>query len=212
MSDVLDILTLNEGKDELGIPTATTTYDTVLASWITAISRRLDDVCGPVVVRTIASELYSGGVCTLQLKSRPVSSITSVTEYTYTTAQALTAETNTIKTAFNYLLDYDRTGILRRRTAGADMIFAVGRRNIEVTYVAGRAASTAAVDARFKQAARICLKHLWRAENSAGTVTYGATSGLEAFEPSVPTFAIPRAALELVADELIGAGSEIPVA
>jgi hypothetical protein len=168
-------------------------------------------VCGPIVNRTLTAELYNGGCSKIFLRYRPVSSVTSVTEYNNTTAQVLAAETNTTKTANDYLLDNSSTGVIIRRTSGCDTWFASGRRNVSVTYVAGRAATTAAVDARFKQAARICLKHLWRNENSAGTVTFGATSGIEEYIPTIPAWAIPRAALELIAADLIGRGSEVPV-
>lgn len=207
--DLLDIISTSDAKQELNITAAT--YDGQLETLVTAISRRLDSVCGPVVNRTVTDELHNGGRSTIWLKHRPVSSVTTVTEYTGTTSQLLTAETNAAKTATNYLLDDSRTGRLYRRTSGCDACFPSGRRNVTVTYVAGRAVNTAAVDQRFKEAARICLKHLWRAENTIGTATFGPASPLESYIPGVPTFAIPRAALEVVADELIGRGSEVPV-
>lgn len=208
-ADLLDVLSIADARDEVGIGVGVATYDAKLEPLVTAISRRLDSVCGPIVNRTLTDELYTGGRSSIWLKNRPVSSVTTVTEYTGTTAQILTAETNAAKTANNYLLDDTRTGRLLRRMSGCDTCFPTGRRNVAVTYVAGRAATTSVVDRRFAEAARICLKHLWRAENSVGTVTFGPANPLEPFIPGVPTFAIPRAALELIADDLIGRGSEV---
>lgn len=210
MADTLDVLSLADARNEVGITAGVTTWDAKLEPLITAISRRLDDVCGPIVNRTVTAELHNGGTSRIRLLYRPVSSITSVTEYRYTTSQALAAETLTTKSSNDYLLDDARVGRLFRRTGGSDSTFPCGRRNISVTYVAGRAADTAAVDNRFKEAARVCIKHLWRAENTTGSATYGAV-GVEEFVPGLPAWAIPRAALELVRNELLGRGSEVLV-
>lgn len=206
-ADPLDVLTLAEAKAEVGI-TAGSTYDTQLEQLITAISRRLDDVCGPIITRTVTDELHNGGGNWIRVKYRPIATVTSITEYRYTTAQALAAETLTTKSSNDYLLDDARVGRLFRRTGGSDSTFPCGRRNVALTYTAGRGATA---DQRFKEAARICLKHLWRAENTTGSATFGPADPLEPFVPGVPTFAIPRAALELIADELLGRGTEILV-
>ena len=52
MADTLDVLTLAEGRVAVGMDGADPSEDTELAQAITAISRRLDDRCGPIVVRT----------------------------------------------------------------------------------------------------------------------------------------------------------------
>lgn len=176
MADTLDVITLTEAKTATGI--TTTTWDTPLAQAVTAISRQLDTLCGPIVNRTITNETHSGGHWTIQLRHRPVASITTVTEYDGTNARTLTAETNAAKPTDAYLHDGTlgtlRSGLLRRRSNDTDEWFEPGRRNIEVTYVAGRAANTAAVSARFKQAAVMMLRNIWTAEMASGTDTFGA--------------------------------------
>jgi hypothetical protein len=208
MGDTLDVLTLPEAKAELSI--TATTYDAQLEQMVTAISRRLDDLAGPVVIRTVTAESVNGGNDSILLRYRPVVAVTSITEYSGLTATVLTAETTVANGFDSYLLDA-RAGVIYRRTSSYDYRYPRGRFNVVVTYTAGRAATTASVDARFKQAARICLKHLWRAEQTTGSQTYGGLDPMEPFIPGVPTFAIPRAALEILGSELIGEGSEVRI-
>lgn len=192
-----DILSSAEAKLALNIAASDTSQDTELASYITAVTGMLDSLVGPVVARTVTSESHDGGTATVFLARRPVSSVTAVSEFSYTTEQALAAESNSTKTANDYLLEAAR-GVLRRRSGGGDARFASGRRNVLVTYSAGRYASTGAVEAKFKQAAAVALTNLWRREQGSGTETFGA------FEPSapVPGFGLPNAVLDLLMDEV----------
>lgn len=200
MADTLDILTLDEAKAAINIPTVTATFDTELASYITAVSRRLDELAGAIVIRTITGEVHSGGRPFITLNFRPVVSVTSISEYQYTTPTTLTAETNAVKPATGYTVDL-QWGDIYRRASGADSLFPAGMDNLVVTYVAGRAATTAAVDPKYKQAAAIFLSHMWRLEQGAGTQTFGS------FEGGLPPgfgFAVPNRALELLANDLAG--------
>jgi len=177
MADILDVLTLPEAKTALGLNSAATTYDTVLAQYVTAVSRQLDKLCGPVVVRTVTNEPHDGGGHTIRLRRVPVLTVTTVTEYNGTTATVITAETNAAKTSTNYLHDGTlgtiNSGTIIRRSSDGDETFESGRRNIEVTYEAGRAATTATVDARFKNAAAMMLRNVWTAEQATGSQTFG---------------------------------------
>lgn len=192
----LDIVSLNETKAALRLNDST--YDGLLTAWITAVSLRLDDLCRPIVVRTLTDELHDGGDRWIAPVYTPISSVTSLAEYdTAGTATTLTAEDYDTKPADAYLLD-GRT--IRRRASGADAYFASGRRNVRLTYVAGRYATTATVSEQFKRAALICLAHMWRAEQGTGNPTYGLEGGeLVSFGPG---WAIPRRAADLLGAEL----------
>lgn len=195
-ADLLDILTAEEAKRQVGIPDANTDQDDEIGIYITAISRRIDELCGPVVCRTVTGELHDGGCTHIRPKHVPVASFSSVAEYVYTAAYTLTAETNTAKTGYNYLWD-EVTQLLYRRSGGGDSWFPAGRHNIAITYVAGRAATTSAVDDKFRRAAGIILTHLWRVDRGGGTETFG--SGFSEY----PTgFAVPARAMELLGDDL----------
>lgn len=144
-----------------------------LSLLVSAVSQQLDQLCGPVVQRTVTSEAHDGGEATVRLRYRPLSSVTTVTEYDGTVATTVTAETNAAKAVANYVVDL-ATGTVRRRSNGWDSCFPSGRGNVVVTYVAGRSATTAAVDAKFKQAAAMMLLHLWISEAASGSETYGS--------------------------------------
>lgn len=165
----LDVLSSAEALAAVSLTAESTGRLTQLT---TAVSQQLDELVGPVVQRTVTAELHDGGSPVVWLDLRPVSSVTSVTEYTSTTSQALAAETNTTKTGYDFLLDDG--GCLRRRASNSDVCFPDGRRNISVTYVAGRSANTAAVDPKFKQAAAMMLRNVWVAEAASGSETIGA--------------------------------------
>ena len=193
-----DLLSLTETASYLGIAQKTKT-DTEIQTFITATSLRVDEICGPNVIRTVTNEAHDGGATVIKLDHAPVSTFTTVTEYSGTTATVLTAESNSSQPANSYLWD-TRTELLYRRANGGDWFFPAGRRNIVLTYQAGRVADTASVTSQFKEAALIIVAHLWRTERGAGTMTFGEDGGL------VPGFgfAIPRRAMELLADQVRG--------
>lgn len=192
MADTLDIITLAEGRAAVNLHASDTSQDTEVAAYITAVSRRLDQVVGPVVVRTITAETHDTSGRFVRLHHSPVSSVTTVTEYVGTTGTVLTAEAvGVATTANNYALDA-RYGIITRRSGGTDAHFSLGRSRLVVTYVAGRYATTAAVDPLFKSAASIFVAHLWRREQASEPMTaYQRSHGL----------AIPRVVKEMLTDE-----------
>lgn len=197
MADTLDLISSAEAKLALNIDSTDTSQDTELAAYVTAVSRMIDKAFGPVVVRTLTSESHDGGGSTIRLKHRPVSSVTAVSEFTYTTQQALAAESTSAKTANDYLLEAAQ-GVLRRRHNDSDASFAAGRQNVQVTYVAGRYSSTGSVDAKFKQAAAISVSNLWRREQGGGTETFGGVIPGQ----SIPGFGLPFVVMDLLSDEM----------
>lgn len=196
MADATDVLTVSEAKLAIGLDDSIVTFDPLLGRYITGVSRTLDDRFGPVVQRAFV-ETYDGGCHKIRLRKRPVKTVDSVAEYTSTTPQTLTVETNVAKTANDVLLE-DIEGVIRRRSNGGDAFFPTGRRNVAVTYTAGRYEATSTVDAKFKLAAGIMLRKLWGSQQAGGTQSFGA----EGEGTIVPTFAVPNAVLELLADEL----------
>lgn len=192
MADTLDVVTLAEAEADLGDQD-----DTLLAAYITSVSRLLDKVCGPIVQRTVTSEVHDGGMGTIRLDEWPVASVTTLTEYQGTTAVTLTAEAVTTSPGNGYIAELG-TGTIYRRSGKLDWTFYPGRANVVCTYVAGRYASTAAVDSRFKRAALITLRNLWQKEQGMGTVTFGPDG-----QPVVgATFALPNAAAAFIREDI----------
>ena len=193
-ADTLDLITLSESMDAIGRAGDTLSSDdtTRLEAFTTAVSRHLDWLCGPVVARTITSESHDGGGYLIALDYSPVSNVDALTVYANTTATSLTSESNTTKSASDFLLE-PSTGIVYRRGSNVDRQWEPGRRNVIVTYQAGRYATTATVDRRFKESAKIIVRHLFALEHG---------SGGELFAEGLPSgFAVPARALELVAQD-----------
>lgn len=213
MANAIDVVTLAEARDAVNLAAGDTSQDTELAVYVTAISVALEAVVGSIVQRTITGELHDGTPTSrryaraIEPRETPVASITSFTEYNNTTAQVLAQETNTTKTANDFLLDSDgrHSVYLRRRSNGGDAAYPVGRQNLTVTYVTGRFATTAVVDSLFKIGAALMLQNLWR--HQEGLITFATiTEPGPRVEGRPPGFAVPYAVLELLADEKITPG------
>jgi len=193
VADTLDVCTLEDVKAALGLQDGS--FDAELAGYVTAVSRMLDEKCGPIVQRTITAEEIDAKSGLASLKWYPVLSVTTVTEYSGTTATVLTQQTPGTAPASGYRVD-KATGMLTRYSGGTPCWFAPV---VVVTYVAGRYATTAAVDERFARAAVLTIVEQWRANKGMGTVTFGVAG--EAVMSSGTT-GIPRDAWVLIKSDL----------
>lgn len=195
-----DLLGTIEAAHALGLGTldiaAANPKGTLLASAITAVSERLAKAVGTIVYATVTAELHDGGGNIIYLDHQPIQGVTQVVEYDETTASTLTAETNATKTSTNYVVDLDN-GRLIRRDSNADARFPRGRSNVLVSYVAGRFAGTSSVGQRYKEAAEIMLKNVWRTYENAAT----SLGEFEVPQGSFPRFGIPNAVKHLLADQ-----------
>lgn len=202
MADDLDLLTLDEAKDALKIDLTDNRKDDVLPRYITAVSRFLDQRVGPTVAREV-TESHDGGDCEIKLRHRPVRSVTSVTEYRGGTATVVSASTAAAPVHGYMAEPYppDPTllnGVLLRTTGTTSTRWPAGHLNVAVVYEAGRYETTAAVDDRFKQAAAICLINMWRDQQQSA----GGFGEFDVPVAAFPTFALPKAVADLLADEL----------
>jgi hypothetical protein len=202
VADTYDVLTLVEAKASLKKHTSALD-ETTLASWVTAASRRLDTLVGPIVRRSVSEELSGEAETTLYLRYFPNTAISSVIEYSGAIGSELVEETRGALVD-GYLAEpysFDPTFLgneLHRRIGGVDASWASGRRNVVVTYIAGRYADTASVDPLFKRSCGLMLINAWRSlENT--TVEQG---DYDIPISSFPTFAVPRAVRELLKDQL----------
>lgn len=202
MADSLDVLTLAEAKVSLRIGLNDVSFDDRLAAAITNVSRQIDRFVGPVIKRTIATELHDGDDWTLWTRFMPVFSITTVTEYRGGIPTVLVADTPSSLVdgylAAPYRFDPSLlSGELIRRSGNRDKQWAPGRRNVDIAYVAGRVATVDLVDPRYKEAAQIVLRNLWRADaqSIAQVGEYAVPT------PNFPHFAIPNAVRELLGEE-----------
>lgn len=164
-ADPLDILTLEEAKQAINMSGYNDDRTLVLERHITAVSRCIDDACGPVVQRDIADEVIPGGHPTIMLMHSPVTSVTTVEEDQFGSVVTVAA------------LDFGETGDGYRASSSrwepgllsGELVreYQCWYPQVRVTYVAGRYDDTASVDQRFKDAAAAILRRLWKRE--AGT-------------------------------------------
>ena len=147
----------------LNIPQATTTSDAELASFIATIETLLEGLTGgPVVNRTITSERceFTGWYTQLQVKQRPLVSVTSITTVQSGTVIDISAG-----------LDINPAARTIRRKDGSP--FPTDSNAVLVTYVAGWGT---AVPAAVNTAARFILRYLWDSQRgAAGAPMLGGT-------------------------------------
>lgn len=196
-ADTLDVLTEEEAREAVGYRSQEQAGN--LAAAVTAVSRLLDDHFGAVVQRTVTAEIQPGWRSWVTLKVCPVTSFTSVDEADGATVTALTRQTfGADESSTTYRAEAWQTSSAPFsgticRTSG---VFA---RDVRVTYVAGRYATTAAADRRFKQAAAIALKNIWKAYQDSLAATGEFSTPFSSF----PTFGLPKACRELLRNEML---------
>jgi hypothetical protein len=179
------VLPLQDAKDALNIPQATTTFDAELAAYIATIRASLEKATGgPLVNRTITerAEMMSGQTV-IEVRQRPLVSVTSITS----------AGGGAIDISAGLDLDVN-AGTIRRKL-GLPFIgpFFAWLPAVTVVYVAGWGVS---VPATFNTFARIVVQHLWESQRGAASLPMGG-DGL--VTPPGFGFAIPNMAAELLA-------------
>lgn len=191
-----DLLSAEEARQALQRGVQDADKAALLTATVSAISERLAEAAGPIVCGTITGELHDGGGTAIWLAKYPVYSVTTVVEYDYTTAGTLTAETNASKPSSGYRVNLEN-GKVTRRSDNATASFPAGVDNVYVTYIAGRFTATSTVEEKFKEAARVVLKNVWRMwENSVATV-----DGFESPMAHIPSFLTPNVAKSLLGSD-----------
>lgn len=193
------IIGLDFARGGLQIPAGQTLNDEDLRDLVAAARGPMEDICGPILKRN-CDEWYDGGSYDIRLLWAPVVSVTAVVEClgsgsTRTlTEQPLDGGTFN---AYGYTIDKD-DGLLTRRTSGSATCFIGGRRNVHVTYVAGRAV----IPEHIRRATRRLISWLYRTELQGQRP---ANQGPEKVSYTPSGFAVPKAVIELC-----GADARIP--
>jgi hypothetical protein len=192
------IISLAQARSSLRIPAGQTVDDEDLRELIAAATVIMEDLCGPIVSRA-CDETHDGGYLTVRLLQAPAISVTSVKEsygagYTRTlTAQPLDGATFD---AFGYTVDLT-DGILTRRMSGIAGPFMNGRRNIHVTYTAGRSI----VRPNLIRATRRLVRFLWQQEMQ-GQRPNGQAPESMATSTTPSGYLVPNAIKAWCADDL----------
>lgn len=146
------LVSLSDVKAHLNI--TSTTNDDEIQGFIDAATEVIENITGPILAKAV-TEWHDGGSYTILLTGYPVTSVTSITEYT-PTAQVLAAEpTDTTDpfTDYGYVIDTAK-GEIARTSGGAPTTF-LGR--VKVVYTAGRST----IPANVRLAALKLVKHMW---------------------------------------------------
>jgi hypothetical protein len=187
------VLPLQDAKDALNIPQASTTSDSEIAAYIATIESSLRGMTGgPVVNRTITAERTEmmANQTVIPVRQRPLVSVTSITS----------ASGGAIDISAG--LDLDANAGLIRRKLGLPFYgpFFQWLPQVTVTYVAGWGT---AVPAAFGVAARIILQSLWETQHGpSARPSMGASD--EMVTPPGFGYAIPNQAAELLDGSLNG--------
>ncbi|MGH3942626.1 MAG: hypothetical protein ACRDTG_29185 [Pseudonocardiaceae bacterium] len=200
-----DLLTLAEARRAVNLPLEPSDQDIDLALFVTGLSGRVDALCGPVVRRAVNGERHDGGRKKVLLGVHHASSVTSVAEWVNTTETVLSEETDSTKPANGFLLHTVLPyGWVIRRTGNADSVFPAGRRNVVITYQAGRYADTDSVGNTFKLAASAALRRLWKREQSSWAHTPDFFADTENPRPQLAFYkTVDPMIHELLAHELL---------
>lgn len=193
----VDIVQLADVKAQLNITVGT--WDTQLASFITAASQMWVNRVGPVNTAAAQfNEWYDGGRDTIMLRQQPVSAVTSVIEvFSSQTSYALTYQSllpGGDNSAWGYTTDLSM-GTVVRRAAGVAVPFVSGVRNVNVQYAGGFASPPADI----QLAVRLLVKHMW--ETMRGNVKVPGQGGNE-WNPAMG-FAWPARVKEIAAGYMI---------
>lgn len=179
----------------------------VLGSWITAISARLDQLCGPIVQRTITDELHDGGFPDIRLNG-PVTSISSIVEDQPGGLVTVTHRTFGTAPADGYVLERWQTdtapysGYVTRWSYRTPALWQPGDSTVKATYVAGRFATTAAVTPLFTRAAVLMLKHVWQSHQ----LSVAKVGAYDVPAAAYPLEMVPKAVTTMLADEMVTRG------
>ena len=195
----IDVLTLIEFKTGLDITQTDITADTKAKGWITAISRLLDERCGPIRQRTITAERHRNPGRQFTVARSPVAAVTALTSYSGGAGTAYTNVGVGVGTGYTLEPRTAGTGTYSGLICSGDG--AAFGEWVDVTYTAGRYADTDTVDPRFKQAAVLIAKNLFRSES----VSVGSVDGFDVPFPTFPAaFAVPNAVRDLLGDDWNG--------
>lgn len=185
----LGIVSLDEVKQHLNIPSTDTSMDEELRQFMDAASDLAESYVGQVLGRrTFTSELYDGGADCIRIRNPKAISITSV------------YENGALVQPSGYALDYTGQRLYR---VGSSTLYATnsygywtaGFNNVSVTYVAGYVNPPMAA----KQGVLEIIRHLWQTQRGTMSVLGRTLAGDELTPATTGAgYSLPRRAMELL--------------
>lgn len=162
-----------QAKVHLNIPTATTSFDTEVTTFVDVASALVEGYADRVFSLNTSSQLFNGGTDTFILRQSPVTTVTAV----------VTDGTTLDSSAYDVDI---ANGIVRTVTAQA-----TGTANVSVSYTAG----SATIPALAQHATLETVRHLWQTQRGS----MGARNPLNGDDYVAGMgFSLPRRVMELL--------------
>lgn len=162
-----------QAKVHLNIPTATTSFDTEVTTFVDVASALVEGYADRVFSLNTSSQLFNGGTDTFILRQSPVTAVTAV----------VTDGTTLDSSAYDVDI---ANGIVRTVTAQA-----TGTANVSVSYTAG----SATIPALAQHATLETVRHLWQTQRGS----MGARNPLNGDDYVAGMgFSLPRRVMELL--------------
>lgn len=191
------LIGLEEARLGIGAQSSTA-RDNDLRTLIASVTPIMEDICGPIL-SAAKDEWYDGGARTVRLNYAPIISVQTVSESYGNFVRTLTDQPldGSSFDAYGYTVDLV-DGLLHRRASGRTGIFQPGRRNVRVSYTAGRSV----IPDNILYATRRLVRFLWQQEQQGlGRPEFGTADAT----PMVTTpsgFLVPRVVVEACASEV----------
>lgn len=191
------LISVDDAKQHLRIKGNVQVSDDTMQGFIEAASIAIQNITGPIMPTAFA-EFYDGGLEAISVDNKPIMQGTvTIVEYYGTTAFTLTEQPlGGTQSAYGFTVDYV-TGQIRRRTfGGGSALFAIGAKNISVTYKAGRTT----VPLNVQTATKELVRHLWNTTQVPGRPKSAAT-GEDGFGWIPTGFAVPNFVVQLLQND-----------
>lgn len=191
------LISVQDAKDHLRLTANNRISDDTIQGFIEAASIAIQNITGPIVPQSF-NEYYDGGVEAISVDYKPIiKGSVQMIEYYGTTAWNLTEQPlGGQQSAYGFTVDYV-TGQIRRRTfGGGSALFAVGSKNVNITYRAGRDY----VGQNIQTATKELVRHLWSSTQVPGRPK-SSSLGDDGFGWVPIGFAVPNFVVQLLQND-----------
>lgn len=189
----LALISLDDAREFLRLRSNDTADNAKIQAIIESASRLILDITGPMTIQSY-NEWWDGGLSTIVPEHLPLVQVTAAAEFYglskfVLTEQPLGAQTN----AFAFTVDYVTGQITRRTYGGAPAMFAIGSKNVNIQYTAGRTQ----VPENVQVATRELVRHLYTNTQIPGRPKFGG-QGEDLIDEKLIGYAVPNFVVEMI--------------
>jgi hypothetical protein len=195
------LVSLSDVTEYLNLPTQPAVELNKLQRILNASSILIQDITGPMAP-TVYTEWFDGGTETVSPSHKPVIRVLSAAEYYGISEFVLTEQPLGFQTdAFAFTVDYITGEVMRRTYGGAAAQYAIGDKNVRITYQAGRSYVPENVQLGTLELVRFFYNHT-QVPSGRG----GRPAGPDGLENVLIGFAVPNFVVEMVQPHWRGPG------